>query len=57
MEASLAAGVTLFDTAEMYGAGASERRLGELTHGKDVLHRHEVPAEHSFRVWTPAERA
>jgi aryl-alcohol dehydrogenase-like predicted oxidoreductase len=36
-DASVAAGATLFDTAEMYGAGASERRLGELTHGRDVL--------------------
>src|SRR5262245_1962852 len=37
VEASLAAGVTLFDTAEMYSGGASERRLGELTRGKDVV--------------------
>src|SRR6266540_6070928 len=36
-EASLAAGVTLFDTAEMYSGGASERRLGELTRGKAVV--------------------
>jgi aryl-alcohol dehydrogenase-like predicted oxidoreductase len=36
-EASVAAGVTLFDTAAMYSAGASERRLGELARGKDVL--------------------
>ena len=36
-EASVAAGATLFDTAEMYGAGASERRLGELARGRDVL--------------------
>jgi len=32
-EASLAAGMTLFDTAAMYGLGASERRLGELARG------------------------
>jgi aryl-alcohol dehydrogenase-like predicted oxidoreductase len=37
LEVSLAAGVTLFDTAAMYSNGASERRLGELTRGKDVL--------------------
>ncbi|HEX6385509.1 MAG TPA: aldo/keto reductase [Anaerolineae bacterium] len=37
LEASLAAGVTLFDTAAMYSNGASERRLGELARGKDVL--------------------
>ena len=36
-DGSVAAGATLFDTAEMYGAGASERRLGELAHGRDVL--------------------
>ena len=36
-DASVAAGATLFDTAEMYGAGASERRLGELAHGREVL--------------------
>lgn len=36
-DASIAAGATLFDTAEMYGAGASERRLGELAHERDVL--------------------
>lgn len=37
LEASLTAGVNLFDTAEMYSGGASERRLGELARGKDVL--------------------
>ena len=36
-DASVAAGATLFDTAEMYGAGASERRVGELAHGRGVL--------------------
>jgi aryl-alcohol dehydrogenase-like predicted oxidoreductase len=36
-EASVAAGATFFDTAEMYGAGASERRLGELASGRDVV--------------------
>lgn len=36
-EASMAAGVTLFDTAEMYSGGASESRLGELARGKDAL--------------------
>jgi len=36
-EASVAAGVTLFDTAEMYSNGASESRLGELARGQDVL--------------------
>lgn len=37
LEASLAAGVTLFDTAAMYSGGASERRLGELARDKDVV--------------------
>ena len=37
LEASVAAGVNFFDTAEMYSGGASERRLGELARGKDIL--------------------
>ncbi len=37
LEISLAQGVNLIDTAEMYSNGASERRLGELARGKDVL--------------------
>jgi len=36
-EASVAAGVTLFDTAEMYSNGASESRVGELARGQAVL--------------------
>jgi aryl-alcohol dehydrogenase-like predicted oxidoreductase len=44
LEASLAAGVTLLDTAAMYGKGASERRVGELTEGKDVLVATKFPA-------------
>jgi aryl-alcohol dehydrogenase-like predicted oxidoreductase len=36
-EASLSAGVDLFDTAAMYSGGASERRLGELADGQQVL--------------------
>src|SRR4029450_7461438 len=43
-DASVAAGATLFDTAEMYGAGASERRLGELAHRGDVLVATKFPA-------------
>jgi aryl-alcohol dehydrogenase-like predicted oxidoreductase len=35
--ASLAAGVTLFDTAAMYSNGASERRLGDLAQGTSAL--------------------
>ena len=37
LEVSLAAGVNFLDTAAMYGKGASERRVGELTAGKDVV--------------------
>ena len=37
LDASIAAGVNFFDTAAMYSGGASERRLGELARGKDVV--------------------
>jgi aryl-alcohol dehydrogenase-like predicted oxidoreductase len=37
LEVSLAAGVNFLDTAAMYGKGASERRVGELTAGKDLV--------------------
>ncbi len=37
LEVSLAAGVNLIDTAEMYSSGASERRVGELARGRDIL--------------------
>ena len=36
-EASLSAGVDLFDTAAMYSGGASERRVGELAEGRSVV--------------------
>jgi aryl-alcohol dehydrogenase-like predicted oxidoreductase len=36
-EASLSAGVDLFDTAAMYSGGASERRVGELAEGRHVV--------------------
>ena len=36
-EASVEAGVNLFDTAEFYSGGASESRMGELASGKYVL--------------------
>jgi aryl-alcohol dehydrogenase-like predicted oxidoreductase len=49
-EASVAAGVTLFDTAAMYSGGASERRLGELTRGQTVLIASKFPAGFSFRA-------
>jgi aryl-alcohol dehydrogenase-like predicted oxidoreductase len=37
LEVSLAAGVNFLDTAAMYGKGVSERRVGELTKGKEVV--------------------
>ena len=37
LDASLVAGVTLFDTAAMYSGGAAERRLGELTRRHDGI--------------------
>jgi aryl-alcohol dehydrogenase-like predicted oxidoreductase len=43
-EASMAAGVMLFDTVAMYSRGASERRLGELAHDKAVLIATKFPA-------------
>ena len=36
-DASLAAEINFFDTAAMYSAGGSERRLGELAEGKEVV--------------------
>ncbi len=36
LEASLASGVTFFDTAEMYGRGSSELRFGELAQNKEL---------------------
>jgi aryl-alcohol dehydrogenase-like predicted oxidoreductase len=37
LEASLASGVNFFDTAEVYGRGSSERRLGEVARGKTLV--------------------
>jgi aryl-alcohol dehydrogenase-like predicted oxidoreductase len=50
LEASLEAGVDLFDTAAMYSGGASERRLGELAAGRDVLIASKFPSGFRFRV-------
>jgi aryl-alcohol dehydrogenase-like predicted oxidoreductase len=49
LEVSLEAGATLFDTAAMYSGGASERRLGELARGKDVLIATKFPGSLFFR--------
>jgi len=50
LDVSLAAGVDLFDTAAFYSGGASERRLGELVHGKDVLVATKFPGGFSFKT-------
>jgi len=50
VESSIAAGVDLFDTAAMYSGGAAERRLGELTVGKDVLIASKFPGSFSFKT-------
>jgi aryl-alcohol dehydrogenase-like predicted oxidoreductase len=50
LEASIAAGVNLFDTAAIYSAGASERRLGELIRGRDVLIATKFPGSLFFRT-------
>jgi aryl-alcohol dehydrogenase-like predicted oxidoreductase len=44
LEASLAAGVTLFDTAAMYAFGAAERRLGELARDHELQVATKFPA-------------
>jgi aryl-alcohol dehydrogenase-like predicted oxidoreductase len=50
LEVSLEAGVNLFDTAAMYSGGASERRVGELAKGRDVLIASKFPGSFSFSV-------
>jgi aryl-alcohol dehydrogenase-like predicted oxidoreductase len=50
VEASLAAGVNLFDTAAMYSGGAAEARLGELARGKDLLIATKFPGSLRFRA-------
>jgi aryl-alcohol dehydrogenase-like predicted oxidoreductase len=52
LELSLAAGVNLLDTAAMYGNGASERRVGELTEGRDLLVATKFPANVFARAGT-----
>jgi len=49
LEVSLDAGVNLFDTAAMYSAGASERRLGELGHGRDIVIATKFPGSFFFK--------
>jgi aryl-alcohol dehydrogenase-like predicted oxidoreductase len=44
LEASLEAGIDLVDTAAFYSGGASERRVGELARGEDVLIASKFPS-------------
>lgn len=50
LELSIADGVNLFDTAAMYSMGAAERRLGELSRGRDVIIATKYPSGFSFRA-------
>jgi len=50
LDVSVEAGVDLFDTAAMYAGGASERRLGELATGRDVLIASKFPSGFRFRA-------
>ena len=50
LEESLTVGVNLFDTAAMYSGGASERRLGELARGREVLIASKFPSGFFFRA-------
>ena len=50
VEMSIDAGVNLFDTAAMYSSGAAERRLGELTRGRDVIIATKYPGGFSFKA-------
>jgi aryl-alcohol dehydrogenase-like predicted oxidoreductase len=50
LEVSLDAGIDLFDTAAFYSGGASERRLGELARGKNVLIATKFPGGFSFKA-------
>ena len=42
---SLNAGVSLFDTAAMYGGGASEKRLGEIAHNGEAVIATKFPSK------------
>jgi aryl-alcohol dehydrogenase-like predicted oxidoreductase len=50
LEVSLKVGVDLFDTAAMYAGGASEQRLGELAHDREVLIATKFPSGFRFRA-------
>ncbi len=50
LEASLESGVDLLDTAAFYSGGASERRVGELAQGRDVLIASKFPSGLRFQA-------
>jgi len=50
LDVSIAAGANLFDTAAFYSGGASERRVGELVHGKEALIASKFPGGFSFKA-------
>src|SRR5919199_179301 len=50
LEASVAAGVNFLDTAAMYGKGTSERRVGELTAGTDIVVATKFPLTYFSRA-------
>jgi aryl-alcohol dehydrogenase-like predicted oxidoreductase len=50
LDASLEAGIDLFDTAAFYSGGASEQRVGELAQGKDVLIASKFPSGLRFQA-------
>lgn len=67
LEASVEAGVTLFDTADVYGDGRSEQVIGRFAAGRDDLtvatkmgrRMEQVPANYvleNFRAWTDRSR-
>jgi aryl-alcohol dehydrogenase-like predicted oxidoreductase len=50
LEASIEAGVNLFDTAAIYAGGASERRLGELARDREFLIASKFPGGFWFKA-------
>jgi aryl-alcohol dehydrogenase-like predicted oxidoreductase len=49
-EQAMQAGVNFFDSAAMYGGGASERRLGELSAGRKVIIASKFPSNFFFKA-------
>lgn len=67
LEASVEAGVTLFDTADVYGDGRSEQVIGRFVAGRDDItvatkmgrRMEQLPANYvmdNFRAWTDRSR-